>query len=119
MESTDSVNFDVRADEVVTGAKVTLQYSYSPALLTDLSQINVMVNDEVAASLPLPKENAGQAAKATVEIPAHLITEFNRLSLQFIGHYTMAAKTRCTPACGRRSATPPSLSIRKSPLAAE
>jgi cellulose synthase operon protein B len=59
VESTDTVNFDVRADEVVTGAQLTLQYTYSPALLSDLSQINIMVNDEVAASLPLPKENAG------------------------------------------------------------
>lgn len=89
VEATDSVNFNVRADEVVTGAQVALQYTYSPALLADLSQINVMVNDEVAASLPLPKENAGTLHKQVIEIPPHLITEFNRLSLQLIGHYTM------------------------------
>lgn len=89
VESTDSVNFDVRSDSVVTGAKLKLQYSYSPALLEDLSQINVMVNDEVAASLPLTKDKAGQLQQQVVDIPAHLITEFNRLSLQFIGHYTM------------------------------
>ena len=92
LEATDSVNFDVRADEVVTGAKVTLQYSYSPALLSELSQLNVMVNDEVAATLPLPKENAGTLQKTTVDIPAHLITEFNRLGLQFIGHYSMSCE---------------------------
>lgn len=92
VESTDSVNFDVRADSIVTGAHLTLQYTYSPALLADLSQINVMVNDEVAASLPLPKENAGVMQKQVVQIPAHLITEFNRLSLQFVGHYTMGCE---------------------------
>lgn len=89
VEATDSVNFDVRADEVVTAAQVTLQYSYSPALLADLSQINVLVNDQVAASLPLPKEDAGRLQTRTVQIPPQMITEFNRLSLQFIGHYTM------------------------------
>lgn len=89
VEATDSVNFDVRADEVVTAAQVTLQYSYSPALLADLSQINVLVNDQVAASLPLPKEDAGKLQTRTVQIPPQTITEFNRLSLQFIGHYTM------------------------------
>ncbi|MBN3862442.1 cellulose biosynthesis cyclic di-GMP-binding regulatory protein BcsB [Pseudomonas frederiksbergensis] len=88
-EATDSVNFNVRADEVVTAAQVTLQYSYSPALLADLSQINVLVNDQVAASLPLPKEEAGKLQTRTVQIPPQMITEFNRLSLQFIGHYTM------------------------------
>lgn len=89
IESADTVNFDMRADEVVTGAQLTLQYSYSPALLSDLSQINIMVNDEVAASLALPKESAGTLQKQTVEIPPYLITEFNRLSVQLIGHYTM------------------------------
>lgn len=89
IESADTVNFDMRADEVVTGAQLTLQYTYSPALLSDLSQINIMVNDEVAASLPLPKETAGTLQKQTVEIPPYLITEFNRLSVQLIGHYTM------------------------------
>ena len=89
VESTDSVNFNVRADSIVTGAKLNLQYAYSPALLADLSQINVLINDEVAASLPLPKDKAGQPQQQTIDIPAHLITEFNRLSLQFIGHYTM------------------------------
>ncbi|MBC9249904.1 cellulose synthase regulator BcsB [Pseudomonas alcaligenes] len=89
IEGSDSVSFDVRADQVVTRARVNLEYSYSPALLSDLSQINVMVNDQVAASLPLPKETAGTLQQQQVEIPAHLITEFNRLTLQLIGHYTM------------------------------
>lgn len=89
IEGSDSVSFDVRADQVVTKARVNLEYSYSPALLSDLSQINVMVNDQVAASLPVPKETAGTLQQQQVEIPAHLITEFNRLTLQLIGHYTM------------------------------
>ncbi|MGH8356274.1 MAG: cellulose biosynthesis cyclic di-GMP-binding regulatory protein BcsB [Pseudomonas sp.] len=92
VEASDSVNFDIRADEVVKGAQLLLKYSYSPALLADLSQINVLVNDEVAASLPLPKEGAGIQHEKLVQIPAHLITEFNRLSLQFIGHYTMSCE---------------------------
>ena len=89
IESADTVNFDMRADEVVTGAQLTLQYSYSPALLSDMSQINILVNDEVAASLPVPKETAGTPQKQTVEIPPYLITEFNRLSVQLIGYSTM------------------------------
>ncbi len=89
VEASDAVNFDIRADEVVNGAQLVLSYSYSPALLADLSQINVLVNDEVAASLALPKEGAGQPQQQVVNIPPHLITEFNRLRLQFIGHYTM------------------------------
>lgn len=89
IEGSDSVNFDVRADQVVTAARLTLEYSYSPAMLSDLSNINVLINDEVVASLALPKETAGTQQKQVVEIPAQLITDFNRLTLQLIGHYTM------------------------------
>ena len=92
VESSDSVNFDIRADQVVTGAQLLLNYSYSPALLAELSQINVLVNDEVAASLPLPKAGAGTVQQTLVQIPPRLITEFNRLRLQFIGHYTMSCE---------------------------
>lgn len=89
IDSRDGVSFDIRADEIVSAAKVTLNYTYSPALLPELSQLNVLVNDEVAASIPLPKETAGTPQTRVVDIPPRLITEFNRLSIQLIGHYTM------------------------------
>ncbi|MDZ3994393.1 cellulose biosynthesis cyclic di-GMP-binding regulatory protein BcsB [Pseudomonas sp. Teo4] len=89
IEGSDSVNFDVRTDRVVTAARLNLEYSYSPALIPDMSQLNVLVNDQVAASIPLPKETAGSLQKQVVEIPPHLVTDFNRLTLQLIGHYTM------------------------------
>jgi hypothetical protein len=91
-EASDSVSFGIRADQVVTGAQLLLNYSYSPALLAELSQINVMVNDEVAASLALPKDGAGTPQQQLVQIPPQLITEFNRLRLQFIGHYNMGCE---------------------------
>lgn len=89
VEGSDSVRFGIRSDEVVTSARLLLDYSYSPALLPDLSQINVLVNDEVAASLPVPKDGAGKPQQATIDIPPRLITDFNRLTLQLVGHYTM------------------------------
>jgi hypothetical protein len=117
VEATDSVNFDVRADEVVTGARLTLQYSYSPSLLPDLSQINILVNDAVAASIPLPKEGGGLLQKQTVDIPAHLITEFNRLSVQFIGHYTMACENPQHSSLWAKVNNDSVLEIQTSPLA--
>jgi hypothetical protein len=116
VESTDSVNFNVRADQIVTGARLTLEYSYSPSLLPDLSQLNVMVNDEVAASLPLSKEGAGKPQKQVVEIPAHLITEFNRLSLQFIGHYTMSCEDPQHSSLWARVGNGSQLDLQTSPL---
>lgn len=84
----NGVVFSVRGDRVVTAAEVDLVYSYSPALLPDLSQINVLINEEVVASLPVAREKGGTLQRQTVSIPAHLVTEFNRLNVQLIGHYT-------------------------------
>ncbi|QVX14135.1 cellulose biosynthesis cyclic di-GMP-binding regulatory protein BcsB [Pseudomonas congelans] len=117
VEATDSVNFNVRADQVVTGASLSLSYSYSPALLTDLSQINVMINDEVAATLALPKEGAGKPQTQVIEIPPQMITEFNRLSLQFIGHYTMSCEDPKHSSLWARINNDTRLDIRVTPFA--
>ncbi|KTC05611.1 cellulose biosynthesis cyclic di-GMP-binding regulatory protein BcsB [Pseudomonas syringae] len=117
VDATDSVNFNVRADQVVTGASLTLSYSYSPALLADLSQINVMINDEVAATLPLPKEGAGKPQVQVIEIPPQMITEFNRLNLQFIGHYTMSCEDPKHSSLWARINNDTRLDIRVTPFA--
>jgi len=116
VESTDGINFSVRADEVVTSARLTLHYAYSPALLTELSHINILVNEEVAATLQLPKEEAGVAQTRTVEIPPHLITEYNRLSVQFIGHYTMNCEDPLHSSLWARISPDSVLEIKTAPL---
>jgi cellulose synthase (UDP-forming) len=80
------IPFVLRRDEVVTGATLVLNFAYSPALLPDLSQLNVFINDEAVASLPLSREGAkGTQIEIPVE-PALFLTE-NRLNLRFAGHY--------------------------------
>jgi hypothetical protein len=92
VDGSNGVPFGIRADQVVTSAKVSLRYAYSPALLPDLSHINVMVNGEVAASIPVPKEDAGKSLSRVIDLPVQFITDFNRLNLQLIGHYTMGCE---------------------------
>jgi hypothetical protein len=84
----NGVPFSVRGDEVVTGAILHLIYSYSPALLPNISQLKVLVNGEVAATLPVPHEQAGMLVARDVSIDPRFITEFNHLNVQLIGHYT-------------------------------
>ncbi len=83
-----SIPFNVRADEVISKATLKLSYAYSPELLSELSKINVLINGEVAASLSLPKDAAGAQVTQVVNLPPHLVTEYNQLTLQLIGHYT-------------------------------
>jgi hypothetical protein len=88
----NGVAFSVRGDEVVTGAVLHLIYSYSPALLANLSQLKVLVNGEVAATLPVPHEQAGMLVARDVSIDPRFVTEFNHLNVQLIGHYTTSCE---------------------------
>ncbi|WP_144148713.1 cellulose biosynthesis cyclic di-GMP-binding regulatory protein BcsB [Paraburkholderia sp. BCC1884] len=88
----NGVAFSVRNDEVVTGAVLHLIYSYSPALLANISQLKVLVNGEVAATLPVPHEQAGMLVARDVSIDPRFITEFNHLNVQLIGHYTTSCE---------------------------
>ncbi|MBY0412438.1 MAG: cellulose biosynthesis cyclic di-GMP-binding regulatory protein BcsB [Burkholderiaceae bacterium] len=89
IDGTSGVAFSVRSDEVVTGAKLKLNYSYSPALIPSLSHIKVLVNEQVATTIAVTTQQAGENLQREIIIPPRLITEFNRLNLQLIGHYTM------------------------------
>ncbi|HEY0297552.1 MAG TPA: cellulose biosynthesis cyclic di-GMP-binding regulatory protein BcsB, partial [Bordetella sp.] len=89
VDGSNSLEVGVRDDQVVTGARLNLRYAYSPALLPDLSHINVLVNDQVATSIALPKETGGTSLQRTIELPPYLFTSFSTLRLQLIGHYTM------------------------------
>lgn len=88
----NGVAFSVRGDEVVTGAVLHLVYSYSPALLPNISQLKVLVNGEVAATLPVPHEQSGMLVARDVSIDPRFITEFNHLNVQLIGHYTTSCE---------------------------
>ncbi|MFO6418802.1 cellulose biosynthesis cyclic di-GMP-binding regulatory protein BcsB [Hylemonella sp. W303a] len=86
-EGRTDINFGLRADELVTQAVLRLRYAYSPALIPGQSHIKVLLNDELMATLPLTANNAGQPVTQDVTIDPRFIVDFNRLTLQFIGHY--------------------------------
>ncbi|MEO8296632.1 MAG: cellulose biosynthesis cyclic di-GMP-binding regulatory protein BcsB [Burkholderiales bacterium] len=79
----------VRLDETVVSAKLKLGYTFSPALLPDLSMLKVMVNDESLATLVAAKGRLGSPLSSDVALDPRFFTEFTKLRLQFIGHYTL------------------------------
>jgi len=85
---TVGIPFSVRADELVTGASLRLNYAYSPALIPELSHIKVSVNDVLVATLPVVQGEAGKPQTADIPIDRRLITEFNRINIELVGHYT-------------------------------
>lgn len=89
VQGTGGVQFGIRGDEVVTRARLHLNYAYSPALLPEISHLRVLVNEQVVTTIPVPNEQGGQALQKVIDIPPRLIGEFNRLNIELIGHYTM------------------------------
>lgn len=85
--ATVGIPFSVRADELVTAASLKLDYSYSPALIPELSHLNVSVNDVVVTTLPVASTEAGKPQSAVIPIDRRLITDFNRINIELIGHY--------------------------------
>jgi len=83
------LNVAVRNDEVVTGARLRLVYTYSPSLIYSLSHLKVFLNGEVVATLPMDKEQAGQTVTKELVLDPRLFTDFNRIGVQMIAHYTL------------------------------
>jgi len=83
------LNVAVRNDEVVTGATLKLVYTYSPSLIYSLSHLKVFLNGEVVATLPMDKDLAGQTVTKEIAFDPRLFTDFNRIGVQMIAHYTL------------------------------
>lgn len=82
------IKFSVRSDRVVTAAVLHLHYTPSPSLLPGLSQLRVYLNDTLVDALPIAKSELGQPVWHDVPLDPRLLTDFNQLKIEFIGHYT-------------------------------
>ena len=82
-----SIEFGMRSDEVVSKAMLNLEYTPSPSLLPIQSQLKVYLNDELIGVLPVTKEQLGKKTLAQMPINPLFITDFNRVRLEFVGHY--------------------------------
>lgn len=81
------IEFGMRSDEVVSKALLNLTYTPSPSLLPTTSQLKVYLNDELMGVLPVTKEQLGKKVSTQIPIDPLYITDFNRVRLEFIGHY--------------------------------
>lgn len=82
-----TLNFSIRSDEMVVGAKLKLLYDYSPALIPELSHLRILLNERVAMVEGLPQgKNLGNARE--IDLDPRLFTDINFLRFNLIGHYT-------------------------------
>jgi len=91
VDASHSIYFSVSRNQIVKTAAMKLRYHLSPGLLPGVSQLNVSLNDTLVASLAA---NAGQPGplEATLNLPAELLVPNNKLTFEFIGHYTLTCE---------------------------
>ncbi|MDB5414598.1 MAG: hypothetical protein JWR10_2933 [Rubritepida sp.] len=81
------VLFGLRGDEVVTQARINVAGGASPALIPNLSQITLTLNDQFVGTIPM---DASRQNFGPVEFPLDplFFSEVNRLNFRFAGRYT-------------------------------
>lgn len=82
------VLFGLRADEVVTAARLTVSGGASPSLIASLSQIAITLNDQAVGTIALDSANQN-FGPLSFEIDPLFFTEVNRLNFRFSGRYAV------------------------------
>ncbi|WP_213991052.1 cellulose biosynthesis cyclic di-GMP-binding regulatory protein BcsB [Sodalis sp. dw_96] len=81
------IEFGVRSDEVVTQAQLALEFTPSPSLIPIESHLKVYLNDQLVGITAITKDQLGKSNHVLIDIDPLYIGDFNRLRLEFIGHY--------------------------------
>ena len=85
--------FTLPETHVVRTAAMHVYYAFSPALIPQLSQLKLILNGTLFATVqPTAGKyggSDGSDAEADFNIPPELLVHNNALTIEFIGHYTM------------------------------
>ncbi|KJH79673.1 cellulose biosynthesis cyclic di-GMP-binding regulatory protein BcsB [Pseudomonas sp. KSR10] len=88
IRNAEQIEFRLRHDRIATDATLHLDYTPSPALLPVLSHLRIYLNDELMGTLPITKEQIGQRVSKDLALDPHLLGDFNRVRVEFVGHYS-------------------------------
>ncbi|WP_374961341.1 cellulose biosynthesis cyclic di-GMP-binding regulatory protein BcsB [Spongiibacter tropicus] len=84
-ESSVSLNFGSRLDELVEAAELHLNYSASPALMAKLSHLKVYLNGELMGVTAIDDESRLQR-NTVIPLQPRYLSDFNQLRVELIGH---------------------------------
>ncbi len=92
VDATHHFKFTLRPDQVVRTTNFHIGYTFSPALIPQLSHLKLLMNGTLFATIqPTPGQFGGSnshAAEADFSIPSELLARNNTLAIEFIGHST-------------------------------
>jgi cellulose synthase operon protein B len=84
-----SLNFGHRRDYLISKASLKLKYSFSPSLLPVQSHVKVYLNESVIGIIPIDPSQSNTPHFKNFEIDPLMISDYNQLRFELIGHYTM------------------------------
>jgi len=88
-----NIYFTLPQTHVVRTATIHVYYAFSPALIPQLSQLKLILNGTLFATIrPTAGKyggSDGNDSAADFNIPPELLVHNNALTIEFIGHYTM------------------------------
>ena len=91
-----NIYFTLPLTHVVRSAKIHMYYAFSPALIPQLSQLKLILNGTLFATIqPAPGKfggSDGSDQEAEFNIPPELLVHNNALTIEFVGHYTMSCE---------------------------
>jgi cellulose synthase (UDP-forming) len=91
-----TIYFTLPQTHVVRTATIHAHYAFSPALIPQLSQLKLILNGTLFATIqPTPGKFGGSDGSDSVadfSIPPELLVHNNALTIEFIGHYTMSCE---------------------------
>ncbi|QXH95717.1 cellulose biosynthesis cyclic di-GMP-binding regulatory protein BcsB [Pseudomonas ogarae] len=88
IHNSDQIEFSLRRDRIASDAKLQLEYTPSPSLQPQISHLRVYLNDVLMSVVPIEKDQLGKRVNQSVALDPRLISDFNRVRLEFVGHYT-------------------------------
>ena len=87
MRNEQYFDFGVRTDELVSAAKIELNFTPSPSLIPTRSQLNVFLNGQLQQTIAIAPESLGKLTRMEVALDPKEIKAQNQIRFQFIGHY--------------------------------
>lgn len=89
-----TLGFGSRLDELVTAAKIDVTYTYSPALAHEISQVRVLLNNQITGYLPVELNKAGVPIKYTLNFDPRFLSNYNEISFELIAFREMRCATK-------------------------
>ncbi len=111
-----NIYFTLPQTHVARTAIIHLYYAFSPSLIPQLSQLKLILNGTLFATVqPAPGKfggSDGSDAEADFNVPPELLVHNNALTIEFIGHYTMSCEDPANTALWARVHPNTSIDIR-------